>query len=175
MRVAVAGDARVAFRRPAWCRDLTVSEARADGKAVYTLTFDMNPRVVSRRTVPSPDTPDGFFLRKWGVWRYTFANGEDLKAHLPDAPYATVQYGPLVLAKAARLGATRAELWRADTVNGQGYSVKLTPLAAEGVYAPFAVELSKPGAPTVRAKACAYESAGDDPTGNRYFAFSIRF
>ena len=73
------------------------------------------------------------------------------------------------------LGASEAELRRSETVNNKGYGVRLTPIRAADVYAPFAVELFKEGAPAVRTKACAYESASDDPVFRGGYIFTTRF
>lgn len=83
--------------------------------------------------------------------------------------------GPLLLAKSRRTGATHAELMDLSTVRGQGYAVKATPAACEGVWGAWDVELTKPGAPTIRTRACDYQSAGDDPYADGSVRFSIWF
>ena len=113
--------------------------------------------------------------RTWGEDRYIFHVDDDLRGLIPTEPAATVCYGPLVLAKSVRLGASEAELRRSETVNNKGYGVRLTPIRAADVYAPFAVELFKEGAPAVRTKACAYESASDDPVFRGGYIFTTRF
>ena len=172
--------AKVAFRRPGWCPKLDVTQQPTTNNqqpaATYRLVFDMNPRIHERKLATSPDTPEGAqATRKWGEDRYVFVQDPDLRTTLPKEPYATVEYGPLVLARAARLGATKDELKRIPGVNGRGYALKLRPIEAEGAYAPFEVELAKPGEPTVRTKACAYESASDDLAARGGFVFSVRF
>lgn len=170
--VAVSKPVEVKFRRPGWCPKMDVTHR--DG--VYALDFDMNPRLSVRRTVESADSAEGAAATaKWGVYRYIFHIDEDLRPTVPTKPYSTVLYGPLVLARCARLGATKPELKVNNLTDGDGYSVRLRPIAADDVYAPFDLELSKPGAPTVRTKVCAYESASDDPAAYGGYIFSIRF
>jgi hypothetical protein len=80
-----------------------------------------------------------------------------------------------VLAKAQRAGATRAQIRDDSTVNNKGYSVTLAPLPATDTWGLWDVTLSKPGAETVNARACDFQSAGDDPHGEGADAFSIWF
>ena len=174
--VRVDGPAEVAFRKPGWCPKLDVVRTDEGTSAVYELTFDMNARLVNRSLAASVDTPAGAVAtRTWGEDRYIFHVDDDLRGLIPTEPAATVCYGPLVLAKSVRLGASEAELRRSETVNNKGYGVRLTPIRAADVYAPFAVELFKEGAPAVRTKACAYESASDDPVFRGGYIFTTRF
>ena len=83
--------------------------------------------------------------------------------------------GPLLLAKSRRTGATQTELMDLATVRGQGYAVKVTPVTCEDVWGAWDVELTKPGAPTIRTRACDYQSAGDDPYADGSVRFSIWF
>ena len=167
---------KVAFRKPGWCPRLDM-DSRKDGDGeLHTLVFDMNARIVERSLARGvTEERDEAATLSWGATRHQFVVDVDLKATLPEKPYATVQYGPLVLAKCARLGARKPELKDMATVNGLGYSVRLKPLEECGVYAPFEVELTAPGRPTVKTRACAYEAASDDPAAKNGYVFSIRF
>lgn len=162
-------EAKVAFRTPAWCPKLDVARP---GKGVWRLAFDMNPRLL--------DGPDTAVAKKEG-WHYTrYLCGEKppwsaLRASYRETPAATVMVGPLLLAKSRRTGATHAELMDLSTVRGQGYAVKATPAACEDVWGAWDVELTKPGAPTIRTRACDYQSAGDDPYADGSVRFSIWF
>ena len=161
--------AKVVFRTPAWCPKLDVAQPE---KGVWRLTFDMNPRLL--------DGPDTAVAKKEG-WHYAryLCREQPLRRPLRDSyratPAATVMVGPLLLAKSRRTGATETELMDLATVRGQGYAVKVTPVACEDVWGAWDVELTKPGAPTIRTRACDYQSAGDDPYADGSIRFSIWF
>ena len=161
--------AKVVFRTPAWCPKLDVAQPE---KGVWRLTFDMNPRLL--------DGPDTAVAKKEG-WHYAryLCREQPLRSPLRDSyratPAATVMVGPLLLAKSRRTGATQMELMDLATVRGQGYAVKVTPVACEDVWGAWDVELTKPGAPTIRTRACDYQSAGDDPYADGSVRFSIWF
>ena len=161
--------AKVVFRTPAWCPKLDVAQPE---KGVWRLTFDMNPRLL--------DGPDTTVAKKAG-WHYAryLCREQPARSPLRDSyratPAATVMVGPLLLAKSRRTGATEAELMDLATVRGQGYAVKVTPVACEDVWGAWDVELTKPGAPTIRTRACDYQSAGDDPYADGSVRFSIWF
>lgn len=161
--------AKVVFRTPAWCPKLDVAQPE---KGVWHLTFDMNPRLL--------DGPDTAVAKKEG-WHYAryLCREQPLRSPLRDSyratPAATVMVGPLLLAKSRRTGATQTELMDLATVRGQGYAVKVTPVACEDVWGAWDVELTKPGAPTIRTRACDYQSAGDDPYADGSVRFSIWF
>ena len=161
--------AKVVFRTPAWCPKLDVAQPE---KGVWRLTFDMNPRLL--------DGPDTAVAKKEG-WHYAryLCREQPLRSPLRDSyratPAATVMVGPLLLAKSRRTGATQTELMDLATVRGQGYAVKVTPGACEDVWGAWDVELTKPGAPTIRTRACDYQSAGDDPYADGSVRFSIWF
>ena len=161
--------AKVVFRTPAWCPKLDVAQPE---KGVWRLTFDMNPRLL--------DGPDMAVAKKEG-WHYAryLCREQPLRSPLRDSyratPAATVMVGPLLLAKSRRTGATETELMDLATVRGQGYAVKVTPVACEDVWGAWDVELTKPGAPTIRTRACDYQSAGDDPYADGSVRFSIWF
>ena len=161
--------AKVVFRTPAWCPKLDVAQPE---KGVWRLTFDMNPRLL--------DGPDTAVAKKEG-WHYAryLCREQPLRSPLRDSyratPAATVMVGPLLLAKSRRTGATQTELMDLATVRGQGYAVKVTPVACEDVWGAWDVELTKPGASTIRTRACDYQSAGDDPYADGSVRFSIWF
>lgn len=161
--------AKVVFRTPAWCPKLDVAQPE---KGVWRLTFDMNPRLL--------DGPDTAVAKKEG-WHYAryLCREQPLRSPLRDSyratPAATVMVGPLLLAKSRRTGATQTELMDLATVRGQSYAVKVTPVACEDVWGAWDVELTKPGAPTIRTRACDYQSAGDDPYADGSVRFSIWF
>lgn len=159
-----------AFRKPAWCPKMDVVQGK-DGR-VWTLAFDMNPRLL--------DGPDTEVAKKEG-WHYSryMCRQQPLKSELRDAyrstPAATLMVGPLLLAKCCRTGATRNELMDFTTVRGKGYSVKVSPATGDGVWGAWDVELTKPGEPTIKTRACDYQSAGDDPYSHGAVRFSVWF
>ena len=171
--VRVSRPVKIAFRKPEWCPKMEVSQ---DGN-VYTLAFDMNPRLVNR-TIPddpenAPDSKYWVFNRYRDYWSKEV--NRDVQRSYRTKPAALVMWGPLVLAKAQRVGATRAQIRDDSTVNNQGYSVTLAPLPATDTWGLWDVTLTKPGAATVKARACDFQSAGDDPHGEGAEAFSIWF
>lgn len=170
VRIATSRPAKVAFRKPDWCPDLKVVRR---GDCVYELTFDMNPRLVERTTAPADEARAAWFARSftWG----DFVNPEPLKRTYRHDAAATIHYGPLLLAKSRAVGVAEAELLSQETVNGKGYSLRLTPRADENVWMAWDVELSKPGVPTVRTRACDYQSAGDCPYLDGAIRYSVWF
>ena len=163
------------FRKPAWCRSMNT--VVNDDMTEFTITFDMNPRIVNRDITPSEvDAPD---RTKWAYNRYADnapkGKNEDMRKAYRTKPGALVMWGPLVLAKAQRAGATKEQLLDDSTVNGQGYSVKAEPLAAKDTWGLWDITLSKPGAPDIKTRACDFQSAGDDPSAEGMVLFSIWF
>ena len=168
---------QVAFRKPGWCEKMEVTHVGD----VYTVTFDMPPRLVERDGVAG-DMKDP--AEKWMYNRHAdnHANdtGRDVCEHYRTTPAATLWRGPLLLAKAKRVGDTESEIFNPVSVNRRGYTVKLTSAPSEdrgtyGVWGAWEVEFSKAGSETIRVRACDFQSAGDDPRGQRANAFSIWF
>ena len=173
--------AKVAFRQPGWCPKMDVEKVAAAGTGApqtYVLSFDMNARVVDRlETVPELNRPDRAI---WAFHRYpdhwSPHLNRDLTGGYRTTPAAVVMWGPLLLAKSRLAGATRAEVDEAFTVNGKGYRAKLTPRTSNGlVWGCWELELTKPGARTVRAKVCDFASGTDIPCGDDGDLFSIWF
>ena len=176
--------AKVVFRKPEWCPNLKVAETVP---GTWKLVFDMNPRILERNlpeenyVEPSKDLSEDERLQTPGYYmRKRFADGNfqaggDVLRQFRTTPAAEVMYGPLVLAKAKRVGDTEKEIFDSFTVNGKGYAVKVTPFACDRVWCAFDVELTKPGERTVRVRACDFQSAGDEPLSRGANAFSIWF
>jgi DUF1680 family protein len=168
VKVKTSKPVKVAFRKPAWCPKMDVSGSGCEHK----LVFDMNPRLL--------DGPDTVRAEKntWHYSRYLCRHQSPKDAVCEtyrSEPAATIMYGPLLLAKSIRTGATRAELTDMSSVRGKGYSLKLTPSKGDGVWAAWDVELAKPGAPTIKTRACDYQSAGDSPYSSTAVCFSVWF
>ena len=166
---------KVEFRKPAWCPRLDIAET---APGTWRLTFDMNPRVVDR-PVPDDDS-EGFDGTTVGGWmRSRYLDGKrqsyDLLAHYRKTAAAEVMYGPLVLAKAKRLGVPEDEIFDGFTVNGKGYAVALKPIDPNRCWCAWELELRKEGERTVKTRVCDFQSAGDEPLSFNANAFSIWF
>ena len=172
--VRVSQDVPVEFRRPAWCPKMEVTKT-AEG---YRLSFDMNPRVVDRSEVV-PGLNRRSLEGSWACQRYLDwwnVRSQDLLDGYRTTAAAQVLYGPLVLAKSRLAGNSREEITDPRTVNGQGYSVKATPLPSDGsTWGLWRLELTKPGAPAVSVRACDFQSGSDVEVGRDADLFSIWF
>ena len=169
VKVTGAADAKVVFRKPAWCPKMGIQKI-SDG---YRLDFDMNARLVERKLATVPVNP-----KAWHFTRYmngSIAYNDAVRTTYRADPAAVVMYGPLVLAKSRLLGERETTLSDPFTVNGKGYSLRLTPLESDCTWGAWKVELAKPGEKTLEFKACDYQSAGDSIYGPRANVFSTRF
>ena len=162
-----AADKQVVFRKPAWCPKMDVEKV-ADA---YLLTFDMNPRIVERQLPKA--SADGWYKARYRC--YPMSPKDPVDACFRSEPAATVMYGPLLLAKSRLLGEREATLADPFTVNGKGYSVKVSALPADETWGAWKVELSKPGEKTLEYRACDYSSAADRIYGQQANVFSTRF
>ena len=180
--VMLSEKAPVAFRKPGWCRQMDVEPLSDDGKA-YRLTFAMPARLVERDLPPERPTGEDR-LAWWAETRYTDGwdgkKGWDVRRRYLKTAAATLWRGPLLLAKAKRVGDTEAEIFSDRTVNLKGASVALDPCGkakAEswGVWGAWTATFAVPGEAPVRVKVCDFQSAGDDPRGEEADAFSIWF
>ena len=167
---------KVVFRKPSWCPRMDVTEK--DG--VYALAFDMNPRLVGSAQVANPQDAAGLTVTdKWAENRHTTAwqkdVGLDVRKLYRKTPALALWNGPLLLAKARRLGMTTEQLDDSSTALGKGYRPILTRIASDRVMAAWDVRLVKEGAPDITAKACDYQSAADARLGENFNWFSIWF
>ncbi len=167
---------KVVFRKPAWCPRLDVTET--DG--VYTIAFDMNPRLVASAQVANPQGVSGLRATdKWAEGRYAAAwqkdVGLDVRRQYRKAPALALWNGPLLLAKSRKLGMTTDELVNASTVIGKGYRPILTRISSDRVMAAWDVRLVKDGASDITAKVCDFQSAADARLGDGFTWFSIWF
>ena len=171
--VRVSRPVEVVFRKPAWCPRLDVSR---DGN-VYTLRFDMTPRVIHRPIAPAAE--DEPSRGTWAFDRYADnappGANDDIRRSYRRTPAATVMRGPLVLARALRAGATRRELEDESTVNGLDCAVSLASLPATETWGLWDMTLSAPGRQPIQTRVCDFQSAGDDPAAPGANAFSIWF
>lgn len=171
VRVKISGKKpkKVEFRRPDWCPKMDVAET-ADG---YELVFDIRARLIERDL---PKDEEALDRSNWIYIRYLVdgLEKETIKNSFLDEPRAAVMWGPVLLARSRRTGATEKDLLNAETVNLKGYGVKATPVRANGTWGAWELEFTKENAPSIKTKACDYQSAGDDPFHGAN-AFSIWF
>ena len=169
---------QVKFRKPGWCEKMDVAEK---GDGVYTLTFAMPARLVERDCEIGPqDDPFESWMYKRHADDYVNESGRDVCKRYRRTPAATLWRGPLLLAKAKRVGDTTAQIFDVASVYRKGYAARLIPVdaatcTARGVWGAWDVELTKPGAESIRVRVCDFMSAGDDPRGRYADAFSIWF
>ena len=161
----------VRFRNPAWFDGLTLNgrpvtgewaEAPlAPGENVFCLEFRRSPRLVDSAVLPGADARAGEFE--------TAYENPEMKGLARTVPAARLFYGPLLLAKAKRLGATRSEILDFKTVNGRGFACTLRPLKASGVDGAWTAEFAK-GGETFSVKVCDFASAADSDDPENLFS-----
>jgi len=167
---------KVVFRKPSWCPRMDIAEN--DG--VYTIAFDMNPRLVASAQMDNPQDAAGLAKTdKWAENRHTTVwqkdVGLDVRKQYRKTPALALWNGPLLLAKSRRLGMSAEQLEDASTVIGKGYRPVLTRIESDRVMAAWDVRLVKEGGPTITAKVCDYQSAADARLGSDFTWFSIWF
>ena len=167
---------KVVFRKPSWCPRMDVTEK--DG--VYTIAFDMNPRLVAAAQVANPQDASSLEeTDKWAENRNTLAwqkdVGLDVRRQYRKTPALALWNGPLLLAKSRRLGMNTEQLEDASTVIGKGYRPVLTRIPSDRVMAAWDVRLVKEGERDITAKACDFQSAADARLGDNFTWFSIWF
>ena len=95
----------VKFRRPGWTKDMRVS----GGGGVWKVAFDMMPVLVRETGAANlalkPEDPEAF------LYRLSALRGAAKDCPLRYRPGVRVMRGPLILAKAARLGTSDAEVF----------------------------------------------------------------
>jgi hypothetical protein len=143
----------------------------------YTLTFDMNTRVIDRLAA-RPETDKAAREKSWAFRRYPDDRNanRDLIPSYRTQPAAYVMHGPLVLAKSRVIGNAPAELDVETSINGKGYRAHVTPLPGDGLtWGLWRLELTKDGAPTISTKVCDFQSGSDMNCGSGGNLFSIWF
>ncbi len=177
MKVEVSGAPRkVVFRKPSWCPRMDVDEKGG----VYTIDFDMNPRLVASAQVANPqDALARKVTDQWAENRNTLAwqkdVGLDVRKSYRKAPAVALWNGPLLLAKSRRLGMSDVQLEDFSSVIGKGYRPILTRTNSDRVMAAWEVRLVKDGEPDVTARVCDFQSAADARLGNDFTWFAIWF
>ena len=149
--ITVAGlkpDQKVDFRKPSWCPKMdNQTVEKSNTRTIYELTFDMNPRVVDWNMPPVLDhdlkQERGYDRR---VAQFTdYYREKDMVPLVRSHPAATVQYGPLILAKSKLVGATREQVFDPFTANMKGYKVSVERMPSDHVWGAWKVTLEKDG------------------------------
>ena len=149
------------------------------GGKTFQLWFGMKPQLVERDTARDPEIPEDP-AKSWFFIRYvTKPNSvpgfDDIRKGFRTDPAAYIKRGPLVLAKAKRIGDAREQIFPDASVNGKGYSVSLKPVQADGVWGAWEATLTKPGEKSFKVGVCDFQSAGDENLPEWADAFSIWF
>ena len=165
----------VAFRVPGWCRRMTVDGVVAtgmrhvvetEGSRVYRIVFEM-PAVVHDR--PLETMQEDALSRSW--FEMT-AYCPDSTFSAVDTPRAYITRGPLLLTKSKCTGLADRMIFSPDTINGLGFSARLSPGADFGSWGSWKLRLTK-GDRIFELPVVDYATAADydDPRN----AFSIWF
>ena len=193
VRLAKKAAGAVRFRVPGWCAALRVAgpgvsetasrpgwfAVRAPaGESVWTLDFGTSARIVESMRPPVTDyaefLPNG--VPDYRMTRWCSRGDEadrDLFPLLRTTPAATVEWGPLILAKSVRFGTRTDEILSPLTVNRGGWKLTARPCKAPaGAWGAWDLEFTR-GAARRRAKACDFSSADVWEPGR--LAFSIFF
>ena len=165
----------VRFRVPKWCPALAIRSKGVDlratvpgwfevtvpaGGSEWRLSFDMNPRIVgSNRKPVSAYDPTKPLVTRWARNSDGDLGERDLMPLLFKEPRAQIMWGPMLLARSIRLGATREQMLGETTVNGGDWRLKLTPASVrEGVWGVWDATLERAGEQR-RMTLCDYSSA----------------
>ena len=167
---------KVVFRKPLWCPRMDVTEKGG----VYTIDFDMNPRLVASAQISNPqDASTIEATDKWAENRHSFSSvasvGADVRRQYRKTPALALWNGPLLLAKSRLLGMNGEQLEDASSVIGKGYRPILTRIVSDRVMAAWDVRLVKDGESDITAKVCDFQSAADSRLGNNLTWFTIWF
>jgi hypothetical protein len=176
VKVDAATQPKVAFRKPSWCPKMEVKE----NAGTYTISFDMNPRLVASAQVKNPQDAAGReAAEKWAENRNAFAwqkdVGLDVRRQYRKTPALALWNGPLLLAKSRRLGMNTEQLEDDTSVIGKGYRPVLKRIASDRVMAAWDVRLVKEGEKDITAKVCDFQSVADFRFGDNFTWFSIWF
>lgn len=183
--------ANVALRVPGWCGEMSVNGKRVaasggraafdipTGRSEFAVRFAMPAKIVHRLDLGSPALLSGHECDGTGNDGALFLMEQPKRYPEMDGMGRTtlaafVMQGPLVLAKASRLGLSEKEIFALETVNGDtSWKVTAKPLApVDGFWGVWELTLEKGGKRRV-SKVCDLASA--TPSGDWHDAFSIWF
>ena len=175
VKVAVTNPKKVPlrFRKPGWCRNWQVA---GEGTGSVTIRFEMPPEIVTSDLPAIDDFRHDMTdprLRRYVVpWK--IEGNEDVIDRLRKTPGATLVRGPLLLAKSVRVGDTTGQILDPRTVNGGGWSVRLTPVANADVAGAWTATFTR-GGESFSVGVCDFASAADSWYGYYADAFSVWF
>ena len=183
--------AKVAFRAPGWCDDMTVDGRRVAGShgrvvmdaeagcASFALRFAMPARIVHRPKVGAPALPPGYECdgkgRDGALFLFELPSTyPEMRGAARKDLAAYVMRGPVVLAKSARMGLVEQEVFSDTTVNGdERWKATARPVESEGrVWGKWNLTLEN-GMERRTFLVCDFASAA--PSDDWHNAFSIWF
>jgi len=120
VRLETKGAHVVKFRRPGWAKNMKVT----GGEGVWKVMFDMTPVIVRETSAANPnlkpEDPEAF------LYRLSSLRGAAKECPLRFCPGARIMRGPLILAKAARLGTSDADVLAEPLAADPKAAVKLS-------------------------------------------------
>ena len=170
---------KIKFRIPSWSPELVVNgkpfkgewaEVEAKGDVLFNLKFDHTPRVVHSDLKPADYPQSGNSARRWVTGRNLKPDYSDLRK----TPAATVRVGPLLLARSAKIGNTREEMFGSESVNGKKVSAKLLPNISDKTMCSWLLEL-KTSSGRFATPVCDLSTAADEISDENPYLHSIFF
>ena len=178
VRVRRAHASPIRFRVPSWCARLAVTRAGGGGiaagapgwaealapagESVWMLDFGMKPRTVLSSRLPVNDygTPASGIPGRgdFRVRRWCGREEPDLVPLLRAMPAATVERGPLILAKSVKLGEGATDILATCGINEGGWNITAEPLTDVPAWGAWRLDFERGGARRA-VKACDYSSA----------------
>lgn len=184
--LSVARPRKLRLRVPGWCSRMTVDGSVATGpfvelapaaKRELRIRFEMKPTVMMSANVCHPEVADNAYLREQFVRATCLRHAvpeervATLMSPLRLEPAATVRRGPLVLAKSALVGASPAEIFDFESVNGKTVTAELEPIASSAVWGAWKLRL-KSEDKVIETHVSDFATAADDAP---YTDFSVWF
>jgi DUF1680 family protein len=174
-------DRLVRFRIPGFGVKPTVwrTERIPKGEKVFKIWIPMTPRIVEREPGTDDFAPPyparNWYNMRYAVYHKVTPETKDMWDAYRSERAATIRMGPLVLAKAKRVGMDEAAIFPKSTINGKGWSVTANPIPADGVLGAWELLLRKDGEKPIRVNACDFQSAADEDMKCGAAAFSVWF
>lgn len=163
---------KVRFRNPKWFEGLALNGKSVSGdwaeatllrgKNEFRLVFERRVRIVDPSSVVGGEArAEGFEVTR---------ENPEMKGLSRVKPGARLFYGPLLLARAKRLGLAREEVLGGDgSIAHRGFSCTLKDLACDGVAGAWQAEFAN-GETRVVTKVCDFASAADADDPTNYFS-----
>ena len=171
VKVVSGKGGRIRFRNPRWFESLSLDGKPVSGawgiaplkpgENVFRLAFVRRARLV--------DAPADFEPKARAREYETVHETPEMAGLARTAPAARLCYGPLLLAKAKRLGCSRAEILDFASVNGRGFSCALAPLGTKGVDGAWTATFSRDGE-SFAVRVCDFASVADSDDPENLFS-----